>query len=61
MQSGGIGILTKSYQTIDLLSKKFQLKINIAPTLFVSFEPQPLFMRTDPKSGLVVSNPIPPE
>lgn len=46
-------MLLNSYATIEMLAKKYTLKLNIVPTMVVTFDPQPLFLRTDPKSGLI--------
>jgi hypothetical protein len=51
--SGGINILMKSYQTINILTRKYGIKLNIPETLFVTFEPEPLYLRTNPQSGVV--------
>eukprot|EP00347_Sterkiella_histriomuscorum_P001072 403373437 len=57
--TNGIQILMKSFQTIDLLQKKFgHLKINVPPTLYATFEPQPLLFTNDPKTGYVNSQSI---
>jgi hypothetical protein len=56
VDTGGIQILLNSYATIEMLAKKYTLKLNIVPTIIVSFEPLPTYLRTDPKNGNIVSS-----
>ena len=49
-----------SYATISMLSlKALPLKLNIIPSLFGSFDPKPIYLRTDPISERVISSALP--
>ena len=49
-----------SYATIsNLASRSLPLKLNIIPSLFGSFDPKPIYLRTDPITERVVATPLP--
>ena len=49
-----------SYATISTLSQRaLPLKLNVIPSLFGSFDPKPLYLRTDPISERVISTSLP--
>lgn len=56
---GGVQILMNSYNIIGTLAQRFHLKLNIIPTLFGSFEPKPMYLRTDPITERVVTSLLP--
>jgi hypothetical protein len=57
--TGGIQLLMNSYNLLINLSSRFHLKLNVIPTLFGSFEPRPVYLRTDPITERVVSSVVP--
>lgn len=57
--NGGTQILMNSYATVTTLAQRFQLKVNVIPTLFGSFDPKPIYLRTDPINERVVATPLP--
>jgi hypothetical protein len=58
--NGGTQILMNSYATLSMLSQRaLPLKMNVIPSLFGSFDPKPLYLRTDPISEKVISTPLP--
>lgn len=57
--NGGTQILMNSYALIKDLASRFQLKLNVIPTLFGSFDPKPTYLRTDPINERVVATVIP--
>ena len=57
--AAGTGILMNSYSTLSQLANRFQLKVNIIPTLFGSFDARPIYLRTDPITERVVAAPLP--
>jgi len=57
--NGSTPILMNSYQTISKLAQRFHLKLNVIPSLFGSFEPKPLYLRTDPISERAVADLLP--
>jgi hypothetical protein len=57
--NGGTQILMNSYNIISTLSQRFHLKLNVIPTLFGSFDPKPLYLRTDPITERVVATVLP--
>ncbi len=57
--AGGVQILMNCYSIIGTLAQRFHLKLNIIPTLFGSFEPKPLYLRTDPITERVVTSLLP--
>ncbi len=57
--NGGVQILMNCYNIIGTLSQRFHLKLNIIPTLFGSFEPKPMYLRTDPITERVVTSLLP--
>ena len=59
--NGGTAILMNSYQTVAQLAQRFHLNLNVIPTLFGSFEPQPMYLRTDPITERAVATPLPLE
>jgi hypothetical protein len=48
-----------SYNIIATLASRFQLHLNVIPTLFGSFDPKPLYLRTDPITERVTSSVLP--
>jgi hypothetical protein len=54
--NGGIQVLMNSYNLIMNLCNRFHLKLNVIPTLYGSFEPKPVYLRTDPITERVVAN-----
>ena len=48
-----------SYQTMSMLAQRFHLKVNVIPSLFGSFDPKPIYLRTDPITERVVATPLP--
>ena len=57
--NGSVPILMNSYQTIATIASRMQLKLNVIPTLVGSFEPKPLYLRTDPITERCVATNIP--
>jgi hypothetical protein len=57
--NGGTQILMNSYSTLAMLANRFQLKVNVIPSLFGSFDPKPIYLRTDPVSERVVATNMP--
>ena len=57
--NGGTQILMNSYNILTTLSQRFQLHLNVIPTLYGSFEPKPMYLRTDPITEKVVASLLP--
>ena len=47
-----------SYSTLATLASRFHLKLNVIPTLFGSFDPKPIYLRTDPITERVAATPL---
>ena len=57
--TAGTQVLMHSYSTLHTLANRFQLKLNVIPTLYGSFEPKPIYLRTDPFTERVISTQLP--
>ncbi len=58
--NGGTQILMNSYSLISTLSQRApHLKLNMIPSLFGSFDPKPIYLRTDPITERVIATVIP--